>query len=374
MKLGTIKGIKIKLHFSTLLIVGLIGFYAVTFFLDLVPEASLIDIVLVGIVNGVIILFSILIHELFHSIMAQRYGLKVSEIELYLFGGVSKIEEEPRTAKSEFIISFVGPLSSLLLGVLFLAFFIFTPINLPIWLFVTLLYSGISNISLGFFNLLPAFPMDGGRILRAFLWQRRSNLLSATRTASRVGIFIGYSLMVLGFIQIFLFGIFGGFWLILIGTFLNKSARRSYIQTVNEVTLSHINVRDIRDPLKLEIPFDMLISDAMREYFIMYKKSKFPVVRESKITGFIDLNDIKKIPAEQRTRLIVGDVERKLSEYPSIYIEETGKEAMRKFIGIRNKPHVVAIKERVDDRIIGFIDEQDLYLALKFCELNPESC
>jgi len=374
MNLGKIKGIQIKLHFSTMLIVGLVGFYAATFFLSLVPEASLIDIILVGIINGLIILLSILIHELFHSIMAQRYGLKVSEIELYLFGGVSKIEEEPRTAKSEFIISFVGPLSSLLLGVLFLVFFIISPSILPVWLFATLLYSGISNIALGFFNLLPAFPMDGGRILRAFLWQRRKNLLSATKTASKVGIFIGYSLMAYGFIQIFLLGILGGFWLILMGSFLRKSARNSYIQTINDFSLSKINVKDIIYPLSLEIPSDMLINDALREYFIKYKKSKFPVVSDNKITGMLDIDDIKKLPAEQRTSSYVENVQRTLLEYPSIYLEDTGKEAMRKLVSIRKKPHVLVVKEKANNNTIGFIDEQDLYLALKFCTLNPNAC
>ena len=374
MNFGKINGIQIKLHFSTMLIVALVGFYSATFFLSLVPEASLIDILLVGIISGMIILFSILIHELFHSIMAQRYGLKVSEIELYLFGGVSKIEEEPKTARSEFIISFVGPLSSLLLGVMFLVFFIVSPSTLPVWLFAIFLYSGISNIALGFFNLLPAFPMDGGRILRAFLWQRRNNLLSATKTASRVGIFIGYSLMVYGFIQIIVLGVFGGFWLIIMGSFLRKSAKRSYIQTVKEVSLSKINVRDIINPLKLEIPFDMLINDALREYFVRYKKTKFPVIRDNKITGMIDITDIKKLPIEQRSRLYVEDMQRMLSEYPSINMEDTGKEAMRKLVQIRNHPYVVVVKEKENDDIIGFIDEQDIYLALKFCELNPQSC
>ncbi len=374
MNLGKINGIQIKLHFSTILIVALVGFYSATFFLSLAPEASLIDILLVGIISGMIILFSILIHELFHSIMAQRYGLKVSEIELYLFGGVSKIEEEPKTARSEFIISFVGPLSSLLLGVMFLVFFIVSPNTLPVWLFAIFLYSGISNIALGFFNLLPAFPMDGGRILRAFLWQRRNNLLSATKTASRVGVFIGYSLMVYGFIQIFVLGVFGGFWLIIMGSFLRKSAKRSYIQTVNEVSLSKINVRDIINPLKLEIPYDILINDALREYFVRYKRTKFPVVKNNKITGMIDIADIKKLPIEQRSRLYVEDMQRKLSEYPSINMEDTGKEAMRKLVQLRNHPYVVVVKEKANDKIIGFIDEQDLYLALKFCELNPENC
>jgi len=120
-----------------------------------------------------------LIHELSHSLVAQKYDLDVREIELYLFGGVSKIEEEPRTPKSEMIISVVGPLSSLLIGLGLLALF-FLPINLPSVISITLLYSGISNVGLSLFNLFPAFPIDGGRILRAFLWKRKNDQFSNT--------------------------------------------------------------------------------------------------------------------------------------------------------------------------------------------------
>ena len=180
--------------------------------------------------------------------------------------------------------------------------------------------------------------------------------------------------MVYGFIQIFILGVFGGFWLIIMGSFLRKSAKNSFIQTNNEVSLSKINVRDILNPLKLEIPFDMLINDALREYFVRYKKTKFPVVRDNKIIGMIDLADIKKLSLEQRSRLYVEDVQRKLSEYPSINMEDTGKEAMRRLVQNRNHPYIVVVKEKEKEDIIGFIEEQDIYLALKFCELNPESC
>ena len=374
MKLSTINGIKIKLHFSTLLIVGLVGFSATTFFLSIVPDASIADIMLVAIINGIIILFSILIHELFHSLIAQKYGLKVREIELYLFGGVSKIEEEPKTPKSEIVISGVGPLSSLVMGVIFLLFFSFTPISLPIWVSVTLLYSGISNIALGFFNLLPAFPMDGGRVLRAYLWRRRGNLISATKTASRIGVFIGYSLMVYGFIQIFFLGLLGGLWLILMGSFLRKSAKTSYIQTINEVTLSKINIKDIIGPQTLAVPFYVPISEAIRGYFMMYRKSFFPVIRGNEITGIIHFNDIKKIPVDQRSQLRVGNVERNLSEFPFIYEEENGKEALRKLIQMKNHPHLIIVRKRGNEEITGMISELDLYSAVKFCQLNPGSC
>ena len=374
MRLGTINGIKIKLHFSTLLIVGLVGFSAVTFFLSQVPDATLIDIIIVGVLNGIIILVSILIHELFHSIMAQRYGLTVTEIELYLFGGVSKIQDEPRTPKSEFIISGIGPLSSLVLGILFFITLIFTPSTMPLWLSITLLYSGISNIALGFFNLLPAFPMDGGRVLRAYLWRKRNNIISATKTASRIGTFIGYSLMVYGVVQIIVLGSLGGFWLIIMGSFLNKAAKKSYVQTVNEVTLSNINLKDLMGARRLGIPFDLPISDAIKDYFMVYRQSFFPVIRGEEITGIIHFEDIKKIPMEQRSRFIVGYAERSLSEFPDIYEEGSGKDALRKLIEMKNLPHVIVIRNKFDNEITGMISEYDLYNAIKFCQLHPGTC
>ncbi|MFX0073414.1 MAG: site-2 protease family protein [Candidatus Hermodarchaeota archaeon] len=372
MKLGTIKGITIILHFSTLLIVGLVGFYAATFFLTFEPNASFSEILLVGVLSGIIILFSILIHELAHSLMASQYGLKVSEIELYLFGGVSKIEEEPRTPKSEIIISGVGPLSSIIIGIIFLVFYGLLPLLIPIWLLAVFLYSGISNITLGFFNLLPAFPMDGGRVLRAFLWQKRRNLLSATKTATRIGTIIGYSLMVFGFIQIFFLSSFGGFWLILIGSFLNRSAKRSYIQTLNEVTLSKINIRDIIGAPQLTIPYDTTINDAFRTYFMVYKKTYFPVSKGNDIVGIIHLEDLKKLSFEQRSVLKIGDYLKSLSEFPSLYLENTGKDALRILVEMKRLPHVVIVRDKMYDNVLGFIGEQDLYNAIKFCQLNPE--
>ncbi len=365
MKIGTIKGIKIKVHFSTLLIIGLVGWSASTFFLSLVPEASFPEVLLVGVISGFIILISILIHELAHSLVAQRYNLNVIEIELYLFGGVSKIEESPRTPRSEMIIAGVGPLSSLIIGVIFLAVSFLNFVILHPWLYATVLYSGLSNILLGLFNLLPAFPMDGGRVLRAYLWNRNNNLLSATKTASKVGRFFGYSLMAIGIIQIS-FGQFGGLWLILMGSFLNKSAKKSYIQAINEVILSKINVRDVVGWPEYAIPFDTLLSDAIRNYFIVFTQTYFPVVRGNDIVGIIHLDYIKKVPIEQRSEFITGYIMKSLSEFPSIYEEETGKDVMKKLNQMDHRPHVAIVKDNEEQRIVGFIGESDIVKAMKF--------
>lgn len=350
----------------------MVGFYAANFFFSIVPGVTLVDLVIVGLLNGIILLFSILIHELSHSIIAQRYGLKVSEIELYLLGGVSKIEEEPRTPKSEIIISFVGPLSSFLIGFGFLLL-LFLPINLPAILWVTFLYSGISNIGLAIFNLIPAFPIDGGRILRAFLWKRKNNIVSATKIASKVGKIFGYGLMVYGLYQILFFGLLNGIWLILIGSYLKNSSTQSYIQTLNDYTLSHISVKEIFNLPQLRIPFNMTLSDALRDFFIPYKKRYFPVIQGEDIVGIIHADDIKKVPIWQRSEFITGYIMRKLSEFPFINKEQTGKEALKKLNQIKDKPHIIRVKEKDDDALVGFIGEEELISSLQFWNLNMQN-
>jgi len=371
-KIAKIKGIEIKLHFSTLLIIALVGFYAAGFYASLVPKASIIELITVGLINGIIMLASILIHELSHSIIAQRNGLDVKEIELYLFGGVSKIEEEPRTPKSEFLIAVVGPLSSILIGVSLLVAS-YLPMSIPIFLLVTFLYAGISNIGLGIFNLIPAFPTDGGRVLRAFLWNRRKNIVSATKTAVKIGVGFGYGIMIYGFFQMFTFGLINGIWLILMGSFLSSTARKSYLQTVNQVALSNINVKEMLYISNLRIPFEMLISDAVREYFIPYKKSYFPVTQGGEIKGIVHIADIKKIPQHQRSSYIIGYIMRKISEFPLVNEEQSGKEVLKKLSRSDDNPHIVIVKEKASNNLLGFIGEEDLISYLKFWNLSVES-
>lgn len=374
MKIGRVKGIVLKLHLSTLLIIGLVGISAASFYFTIVLTPSLMELVIVGILSSVIILISILLHELTHSLVAQKYGLIVSEIELFLFGGVSKIEKEPETPKSEMVIAMVGPLSSLIIGFSFLIVVFLSPIILSPIIYVSLLYTGISNIGLGLFNLIPAFPIDGGRVLRAFLWYRRRDILSATKTASRVGSFFAYGLMVYGVLQAFLFGFFNGFWLVLIGSYLNRQTKQAYIQVKNEAILSTLYAKEIMSIPHLEIPFDTLISDAMKNYFMIYKRLYFSVIQGETIVGVVHINDIKKIPQNQRHQYIVGYIMRKTSGFPSIDERETGKEVMRKLVLMKNNPRLVVVKETNDDYVLGFIGEDEIISTIRFCQLNPEKC
>ncbi|MFX1364005.1 MAG: site-2 protease family protein [Promethearchaeota archaeon] len=366
MKIGKIKGIVISLHISTLLIIGLVGFYTADFYAALARESNIFDLIIVGLINGIIILFSILIHELTHSLIAQKYGLKVSEIELYLFGGVSKIEQEPKNPKSELIISIFGPISSLLIGAILLTILFLIPSNINLILKVTLFYSGITNIGLGLFNIIPAYPIDGGRVLRAILWNKRHDMLSATKTASKVGNYIAYGLMGYGFISMLFFGLLNGLWLVIIASFLNNQSRQAYIQTLNEFTLSKLSVKELIRIPKVAIPFNKTVGEAIRNYFIPYNKVYFPVIQGGNIVGIIHLEDIKKVPITQRDDIIVGYLMKKISQFPTISQNKTGKDALIELKQMKDRPHLVIVKENKQNKIIGYIGEDDILTSLKF--------
>ena len=370
MKIAKIKGIEINLHLSTLFIIGLVGFYAADFYSSLVPGVSLIELILMGILNGVLIIISVLVHELTHSLIAQRFGLKVSEIELYVFGGVSKIEQEPNTPRSELIISIFGPISSLIIGGILLSILYLIPITLPPLFSVTLLYSGFTNVILGIFNLIPAYPLDGGRVLRAFLWARRHDVLSATKSASSIGNIIAYLLMGYGFLQMLLFDFFSGLWLVIIASFLNNQSRHAYIQTLNEVMLAKITAKEIINVPQIKIPFNMLVIDAIKQYFMIYRKSYFPVVQNNKIVGIVHIEDVRKIPISQRTEIIIGYIMKKISQFPIITETETGKDALVKLTKIKKRPLIIVVQDK-NQNIVGFIGEDELVSTINFLTQLP---
>ncbi|MEJ2252023.1 MAG: site-2 protease family protein [Candidatus Lokiarchaeota archaeon] len=381
MKIAKIKGIDIKLHLSTLIIVALVGFYAGSEYYSLAYSHSLLVLniidwlilIVIGLITGVIMLASIVIHELMHSIVAQRQGLKVSEIVLYMFGGVSNIEEEPKTPGSEIMISAVGPLSSLVIGAVFITLYYipirFFNIALSPGLIVILSYTGFSNLLLAGFNAIPAFPLDGGRILRAYLWKRRNNLISATRTASKFGNYFGIALIVIGFIEIIFTLNLGGIWFIIIGIFLRSSSKQAFEMTLYEVKLSKLGAREIMIKPQRLIPNKITVEEAIREYFMPFKSSYFPVSKDNdKIIGILRINDVRNIPAEQRYELIVEYVMKRISKFPSINTNDTAKDAFNKINREEIEPKIIVVKDN-NDNVQGFIGEKEIVSALQVSDL-----
>ena len=273
-----------------------------------------------GVLGAIILLISVLLHELSHSIVAERYGFKVRQIILFVFGGVSDIRDEPKEEyKKEFTIAIVGPISSFALAGLFAAvWFVLvqvgantatSQVNTPLfdlpqspqqeqgqtstppagtsdqWVIGSIAqgimrYGVIVNILLGGFNLLPAFPLDGGRVLRAGLMRWRGNYHDATKTAVKVGVGISYGLMAFGFLTIFTGSFTGGIWLILIAWFLQSGAQ-SYLQQ-HEITaaLSRVRLYQIMNTQFVAVSPSVSIKEVLQDYFNIYRKSEFPVVEK----------------------------------------------------------------------------------------------
>jgi Zn-dependent protease/predicted transcriptional regulator len=282
---------------------------------------------IMGVSGGVILFISVLVHELAHSIISLRYGVKVHQIILFMFGGVSDIKEEPKDYSKEFKIAIVGPLASFIIAGLFAgvswglfhvggeaAAPMFTPaqvrengeittleervspllqrVEVPQFtepqaitiriLSGIMVYGAIINVLLGTFNLLPAFPLDGGRILRAALYRWKKNYDYATRVAVRVGTGISYGLMGIGFIIILTGSFVGGFWLILIGWFLQSGAQAYLQQYELSNSLSKVLLRDIMKTTYTSVSPTISVKELFNDFFNVYRKSEFPVIDPEK--------------------------------------------------------------------------------------------
>jgi Zn-dependent protease/CBS domain-containing protein len=320
LQVAKIKGIPIKLHFTLAIVFGLIAWtLAVNYMPLFYPGLPQSVYWTMGILGAIVLFISVLLHELSHSIVAKRYGYKVRQIVLFVFGGVSDIRDEPKEEyKKEFTIAIVGPISSFALAGLFAAvWFVLVQTGITgigqtdASLFAlppppqqqeqaqrllpsmisdeevaltiaqgVMRYGIIVNILLGGFNLLPAFPLDGGRVLRAGLMRWRGNYHEVTKTAVRIGIGISYGLMAFGFLTIFTGSFTGGIWLILIGWFLQSGAQ-SYLQQ-HEITtaLSGVRLYQIMNTQFIAVTQSMNIKELLEDYFNIHRKSELPVVEK----------------------------------------------------------------------------------------------
>jgi Zn-dependent protease/CBS domain-containing protein len=315
-----------------------------------------------GIFGAIILFISVLLHELSHSIVAKRYGYKVRQIILFVFGGVSDIRDEPKEEyKKEFTIAIVGPISSFALAGLFAVAWLVlvqvgtnatttSQVNTPLFALPQsqqqeqdpassslppsatsdgqvigsiaqgiMRYGVIVNILLGGFNLLPAFPLDGGRVLRAGLTRWRGNYHDATKTAVKVGVWISYGLMAFGFLTIFTGSFTGGIWLILIAWFLQSGAQ-SY-QQQNEITaaLSGVRLYQIMNTRFIAVTPSMNIKEVIQNFFNIYRKSELPVVEKEVdddntennydyLLGSITAKDAMNVAEENRESVKVEEV------------------------------------------------------------------
>jgi Zn-dependent protease/predicted transcriptional regulator len=261
-----------------------------------------------GIFGALGLFFSIIFHELSHSLVARNFGLPIKGITLFIFGGVAHMEDEPPSARAEFLMAIAGPASSVLLGIIF---YILRAIGRPAWpLSVTgvLGYLAFINWILAGFNLLPAFPLDGGRVLRSALWKWKKNIGWATRLSSRIGAIFGFLLIAMGVIQFFSGNLIGGIWWFMIGLFLQNAARMSYQQLITRRALEGETVRNlmIKDPITAAP--STTVEALVEDYVYRHHYKMFPVVDGDNLVGCISTRQLKGIPKEQWINTKVGDI------------------------------------------------------------------
>src|SRR5438128_1812180 len=317
-KVGRIAGISIGLHYSWFIIALLIALSLAQHFRAVAPQWSGIEVWMAAVITGLLFFATLLLHELAHSLVAKTRGLRVRAITLFALGGVSQIETEASDAKSEFWIAIAGPVTSVVIGLVVLGTAWVngwkpgtepaTPvISVLVWL-------GYINIMLAVFNMIPGYPLDGGRVLRAVIWWITRNADRSTRLAAQVGQAVAFLFILSGLFRFFVGANFGGLWLAFIGWFLLDASRSSYIQVELMEGLRGRRVADIMERDCPTVEGHLSLQDFIDEYLLRSGRRCFIVVQNDSLAGLITPNEVKKIPRDHWSQTSVQSVMRPLRE------------------------------------------------------------
>lgn len=305
LKIATVLGIPIRVHFSWLILFGLITWSLSTYYFPrAAPELPTLSHWASGALAAVMLFLSVAFHELAHSVVARRYRVAIVDITLFIFGGVAQMRGEPQEPKAEFAIAIAGPLSSLALG---LIFFACASVSSHMFWNPLFLYVARLNAVLAAFNLIPGFPMDGGRVVRAYLWKRSKDFLRATRKAADYGQRIALAFIGFGLASLVL-GLADGVWLMFVGWFLYSAAQSSFQQASIQSSLLGVRVRDVMVREVVSIPAHTTTERAVNHFFLRYGFGGFPVMHQDRVQGIVTLKEIKNVPREQWTSVTVGEI------------------------------------------------------------------
>src|SRR5947208_2960361 len=301
--IGRIIGIPVRIHYTLWLVLLLIAWSVADGYL---PQS--IDPATrwaVGIVSAILLFVSVFLHELSHSYTAKKNGLPIARITLFFFGGVSELSEEPKDPALEVRMAAAGPLTSFLIAIILGAFWLLTfsiggpsPDGLtPI--IATLYYAALLNGVLGAFNLIPAFPLDGGRVLRGSLWSRSKNLLSATAIATRVSEAISLLMMAVGLFFVVFGDFVNGLWIIFLGWFIRSGAETSLRQTRLTESLAGVRVGDIMTRELLSVSPDASVQQLVSDSFLVHPHGGYPVISNGKLLGVVTMSSVRSIPRDK---------------------------------------------------------------------------
>jgi Zn-dependent protease len=386
---GRVFGINIIVDWSWTFIFLLVTWnLAAGVFPQIHPEWSASLDIGLAIIASILFFLSVLAHELAHSLVAVAHGLPVRSITLFLFGGVSNLQREPESPGTEFTMAIVGPLTSIvigitavLLGLVIDGVSVVQLIGRPFSMLAglnpvstLLLWLGPINIVLGVFNMIPGFPLDGGRVLRSILWGVTDNLRTATRWATWIGQAIAWVFIVAGIsmffgvsIPFFGTGVLSGVWLAFIGWFLNQAAVQSYRQVVVEDMLEGIPVaRFMRSNLP-SVPAQMTISQLIDDQIMNSEERSFPVMDGEQLVGVVGLEDLRKAPRSEWDHTPVSRIMTPKKDLDTVTPVEDVTDALEAFSrkDLRQMPVVQ------DGRMVGMIRRADIMRWLQIHSQPP---
>jgi Zn-dependent protease/CBS domain-containing protein len=374
--IGKAFGISLKLHWSWFIIFGLVTWaLAGNYFPITYPNWTLSTKIIAGIITSLLFFSSVLAHELMHSIVAIREGIHIEAITLFILGGVSQMTEEPKTAKDEFRMAIAGPGTSLVLGGIFVLIFIglggkltwstFIGIDATIpntsgfaaqFIGAIALWLGYINLALGVFNLIPGYPLDGGRVLRSLIWWSNGKIQGATRIAANIGRAIGFIFILVGIYYIFTGGWLNGIWLALIGWFLESAASGSYRQMVIQDMLKGHSASEIMSRDCQMVAADLTIERLVNENIMASGRRCFPVVAEGRVQGMITLRDIQKVPRQEWNYKLVRDAMTPLNKLKAIKPDEDLSTVMNT-LSQNDINQLPVIK---DDTVLGMVARENI--------------
>jgi Zn-dependent protease/CBS domain-containing protein len=368
--LGRIAGIKVGVNASVFLILAiLVGGLATGQLPAAFPGHSVAAYVIAAIIAAVLFLASLLAHELAHSVVARRNGIEVDSIVLWLLGGVAQLRGEPKTPGADFRIAVVGPLTSLALAVVFgLGALGVAQLGAAGLTFGVLAYLAATNGMLAIFNLIPAAPLDGGRVLRAALWRWRGDRQKAAVNASRAGRFFGFALIALGVLQVVTGSGLNGVWLALIGWFVVSAATAEEQQAKLGGVMDGVTVGQVMTPGPVVLDGNLTVGDFVAQVALTERFSTYPLVdTDGRLTGLVTLNRVRAVPPELRATTRLREIACAPDEVPIAQPEDPLVELLERMQGCSDGRAVV-----VDNagRVVGVVSPSDVARAMELADFR----
>jgi Zn-dependent protease len=355
--LGRVLGIPLRLHYTWFVIFALVTLSLVFGPLIEPPYPPIGQRVILGVLTSLLFFASIVTHELAHSILAVRNNIPVKDITLFVFGGVSQTTQEATHPRTELSIAIVGPLTSLALAGIFYGLHLILASTNQLLVASSMWWLTWINVLLAAFNLIPGFPLDGGRILRALVWHQTRDYRRATRIATRVGRGIAYAFIAAGIVVIFVRqSWFDGIWLVLIGWFLNDAARASYRQVLLRDALVGITARQVTDYASPLVPPHMNLAELVDQYVLPTGRSCFLISWGAELEGMVTLQQIKKVPRIRRATTTAQDIMTPATKLKVAHADQDLLGVLQQMSG-ENTNHIPVVEA---GKVTGIINREEI--------------